>query len=268
MNQPDMAMVGVKGDINGGNFPPSQLEQRSHFGLWCVLSSPLTLSLNLADKQAVDAAWPIITNGISATPCQALPNAAVFVDHNVAISASIQLDTVPNRQPVCALVAFIVQCTRSESTKTGPVRQVVCSGASLVSLPSSRGNATACIIAAKLLTLATTHECSSAKTSVELEHCTPDWAGDKNCTLPSWQAWYKPLSNGIDGDSSGGAAAVIIINHGASAEHISLDLTSVPGISCASCHVFDVWKQVEDGMKSKLETTLESHDSLFITIKA
>lgn len=67
-HQPDMAMVGVKGDINGGNFPPSQLEQRSHFGLWCVLSSPLTLSLNLADKQAVDAAWPIITNGISATP--------------------------------------------------------------------------------------------------------------------------------------------------------------------------------------------------------
>jgi hypothetical protein len=60
-----MAMVGVKGDINGGNFPPTLTEQRSHFGLWCVLSSPLTLSLDLSDKDAVDASWPIITNALA-----------------------------------------------------------------------------------------------------------------------------------------------------------------------------------------------------------
>lgn len=133
--------------------------------------------------------------------------------------------------------------------------------------PLFQRDVVACTAAAKLLTLTIANECSSAKTSVELEHCTPDWAGDHNCTLPSWQAWYKPLSSDTDGDGSGGAA-VIVINHGASAADISLDLTSVPGISCTSCHVFDVWKQAEDGMKSKLEATLESHDSLFITIKA
>lgn len=114
---------------------------------------------------------------------------------------------------------------------------------------------------------------SSSKTSVELEHCTPDWDGDRNCTLPSWQAWYKPLTvNSSDtvGDGSGeaGATAVIIINHAASAVDISIELASVPGISCTSCQVFDVWKQAGGGMKRLLEATLESHDSMFVTINA
>jgi hypothetical protein len=57
-----MLMVGVTVDINGDFFPPTLEEQRTHFGLWCVLSSPLVLSLNLTNDTAVDAAWPIITN--------------------------------------------------------------------------------------------------------------------------------------------------------------------------------------------------------------
>ena len=52
---PDMLMVGVQGqtpdELHVGYGPwqdfvqPTVTEQRTHFGLWCVLSSPLTLSL-------------------------------------------------------------------------------------------------------------------------------------------------------------------------------------------------------------------------------
>lgn len=41
---------------------PSLTEQRTHFGLWTVLSSPLTLSLDFTNKSAVDSVWDVITN--------------------------------------------------------------------------------------------------------------------------------------------------------------------------------------------------------------
>ena len=41
---------------------PSVTEQRTHFGLWCTLSSPLTLSLDFTNTTAVDSVWGIITN--------------------------------------------------------------------------------------------------------------------------------------------------------------------------------------------------------------
>ena len=40
----------------------SFVEQRTHFGLWCVTSSPLTLSFDLSNATITDAVWPIITN--------------------------------------------------------------------------------------------------------------------------------------------------------------------------------------------------------------
>ena len=44
--------------------PPvlSLVENRAHFSMWCILSSPLTLSLNFSDTAVVDAVWPIISN--------------------------------------------------------------------------------------------------------------------------------------------------------------------------------------------------------------
>lgn len=41
---------------------PSNTEQRTHFGLWAVLSSPLTISMDLTNATVADAVWPIITN--------------------------------------------------------------------------------------------------------------------------------------------------------------------------------------------------------------
>jgi len=65
---PDMLMVGVgstcAGDTCAGPEPPlpTLTEQRTHFGLWCVLSSPLTLSMDFANASLVDSVWPFVTN--------------------------------------------------------------------------------------------------------------------------------------------------------------------------------------------------------------
>jgi len=54
---PDMSEV--------GNFPPgpSQAdEERTHWGLWCIVSSPLILGFDMNDSAKMDRVWPIITN--------------------------------------------------------------------------------------------------------------------------------------------------------------------------------------------------------------
>jgi len=37
-------------------------EDRSHFGAWAIISSPLILSFNMNDTARLDRVWPIITN--------------------------------------------------------------------------------------------------------------------------------------------------------------------------------------------------------------
>lgn len=37
-------------------------ESRTHFGAWCVVSSPLILGLDITDAATIDAVWDIITN--------------------------------------------------------------------------------------------------------------------------------------------------------------------------------------------------------------
>ena len=37
-------------------------EDRSHFGAWAIVSSPLILSFDLTDSARMDRAWPIISN--------------------------------------------------------------------------------------------------------------------------------------------------------------------------------------------------------------
>ena len=41
---------------------PSVVEDRTHFGAWCIISAPLILGLDLRDDKEVDRVWDIITN--------------------------------------------------------------------------------------------------------------------------------------------------------------------------------------------------------------
>jgi hypothetical protein len=54
---PDMLEVGVTGQNGKSEGGLTSYEQRSHFGLWCVISSPLTLSFDLGDPATMDKAW-------------------------------------------------------------------------------------------------------------------------------------------------------------------------------------------------------------------
>jgi len=40
----------------------TNIESRSHFGAWCVVSSPLILGFDLRDSKKMDSVWDIITN--------------------------------------------------------------------------------------------------------------------------------------------------------------------------------------------------------------
>lgn len=61
---PDALEVGVYNGPGGtgGDSGLSYAEARSHFGAWCVVSSPLILGIDTTNATAMDAVWDIITN--------------------------------------------------------------------------------------------------------------------------------------------------------------------------------------------------------------
>ena len=58
---PDMLEVGI---TLAQNMPRTLnlVESRTHFALWCIVSSPLVLGFDPANQTNLDAVWPIITN--------------------------------------------------------------------------------------------------------------------------------------------------------------------------------------------------------------
>ena len=189
---PDMLMVGVgSGSCSGDSCAngvglPTIVEQRSHFGLWCILSSPLTLSLDLTNATTTNLVWSIITN----------------------------VDAIAINQAWAGAPGGVF---------------------------------------------------ASSASNITLQHCTPLWDGDQNCTLPVTQSWYKPLPNGD--------AAVFIANHGFDSPSVTVNFSDVPGLLCAAtgtCDVFDIWAQAGVGEHTGFYSvlSLESHNSVFLRISA
>ena len=60
----DMLMVGVFGSdwAPRAGAAASVHEWRSHFGAWCIVSSPLILSFDLANSTVMEQVWPFIAN--------------------------------------------------------------------------------------------------------------------------------------------------------------------------------------------------------------
>ena len=44
---------------------PSAAQDRSHFAMWCIVSSPLILGHDLLDHAVNDRIWPIITHPVA-----------------------------------------------------------------------------------------------------------------------------------------------------------------------------------------------------------
>ena len=56
-----LSMLEVQTEIKVGHLKTYE-ENRGHFGAWCVVSSPLILSLDLRNDKTVDSVWDIIAN--------------------------------------------------------------------------------------------------------------------------------------------------------------------------------------------------------------
>jgi len=60
---PDMMQVGCKHGPGGPSDPGMSFkEARSHFGAWCIVSSPLVLSHDVSNDTVMEEIWPIISN--------------------------------------------------------------------------------------------------------------------------------------------------------------------------------------------------------------
>jgi alpha-galactosidase len=59
---PDMLEVGVGVGRDERDPGLSDVEERTHFGAWAIVSSPLVLSLDLTDDEIMDRVWPILAN--------------------------------------------------------------------------------------------------------------------------------------------------------------------------------------------------------------
>jgi alpha-galactosidase len=59
---PDMLEVGCEDGPNKEDYGLTYLEARTHFGAWCIVSSPLVLSHDLTDEAVTEQIWSIITN--------------------------------------------------------------------------------------------------------------------------------------------------------------------------------------------------------------
>lgn len=78
-------------------------------------------------------------------------------------------------------------------------------------------------------------------------------------TAPAWQYYYKPLGKGV---------AVLLMNNADAATDLTLTFSDVPGVTCKSCHLRDIWAREDLGVfdGSYTAKSVASHDAPFIVI--
>lgn len=87
------------------------------------------------------------------------------------------------------------------------------------------------------------------------------------CSTGATEVWWKPLPG--SGPTGGAVAAVLLINHDASAvANVTVAWADVPGLACAGgCEVYDIWAQRSlGGVPNGLTVPLLPHDSAFFTV--
>jgi len=90
---PDMLEVGCAYGPGGPSDPGlSFVEARSHFGAWCIVSSPLILSHDTNNATITEQIWPIITNteAIAVNQAWAGNSGSVFAQANTSVSLKEQ----------------------------------------------------------------------------------------------------------------------------------------------------------------------------------
>jgi alpha-galactosidase len=79
---------------------------------------------------------------------------------------------------------------------------------------------------------------------------------------PSFQYLYKPLA------ANGAKTAVLMMNNGDAAADLTLDFKDIPGVTCTSCNVRDIWnhKDLGTAKDSFVAKSIASHDTAFLVI--
>ena len=68
-------------------------------------------------------------------------------------------------------------------------------------------------------------------------------------------------------DGSSPKTAVLMMNSGSDSTTLQLNFSDIPGVTCTSCHVRDVWKKADLGsFKGSFSAVVASHDAAFLTI--
>ena len=119
------------------------------------------------------------------------------------------------------------------------------------------------------------HSGSPFKTSSDKVHLSStNWAAvEKDMTLDevadlgptvagSFEDLYKPMLAG------GKKTAVLLMNNAAAATDLEVSFADIPGVTCTTCHVRDVWARKDLGTFTGSYTgkAIGSHDSAFLVI--
>lgn len=95
-----MLEVGCQHGPGGPSDPGlSDDETASHFGAWCIVSSPLILSHDLTNKTVMDRVWPLISNKDALKVNQAWDgfSGSVFLQANATVALK---DVIQEEAPV------------------------------------------------------------------------------------------------------------------------------------------------------------------------
>ncbi len=78
---------------------------------------------------------------------------------------------------------------------------------------------------------------------------------------PVWSYWYKPVNST--------ATAVLMINGDTATDSYTLNFNTIPGVTCTTCKLRDIWNHADLGSFSGSWTTsIDSHDSAFLIISS
>jgi len=79
---------------------------------------------------------------------------------------------------------------------------------------------------------------------------------------PAFQYFYKPMEAG------GAKTAVLLMNHASKAADLTLDFADIPGVTCTSCHLRDIWNHKDLGTFGGTYTAkgVATHDAVFLVI--
>lgn len=83
--------------------------------------------------------------------------------------------------------------------------------------------------------------------------------GEAAVSSPAWQLLQKPIG--------GGRVAVLLMNSADSTADVTVNFADVPGVTCTSCKVRDIWAHKDLGTAdSKYTVSVASHDAAFLVI--